>query len=318
MRVFHSLEEAAGGFLASAVSIGNFDGVHLAHQELLRRLADMSARLSVLPSVITFHPHPATVVAPDRTPKLLTSIEQRLALLQQHGVEQVLVVPFDRIFSRLTPDEFASQVILGAAKAAGVVVGENFRFGYKQAGNIDSLALLGSKFGFAVEVTRACFHRGRLVSSTEVRRLLDTGKVTRAARFMARFYSVEGGVIAGHGIGSKQTVPTLNLDPGSHLLPARGVYVTRTLDPIGGRKWPSVTNIGVRPTFGGGEGISVETFILDGFSEPAPSRIRVDFLHRLRDEKNFPDAESLKHQILRDAARARAFHRRLGFLGNLA
>ncbi|MBM3811010.1 MAG: bifunctional riboflavin kinase/FAD synthetase [Acidimicrobiia bacterium] len=311
MRVYRGLREAAGAFGPSAVTMGNFDGVHLGHQHLLKRLVEMSRRLKVKASIITFDPHPACVVAPDRAPKLISTIGQRMERMAGHGIEQALVLEFDREFSLQSPGEFVERVLVEGAGAKGVLVGENFRFGNRQAGDTALLRQLGSKHGFEVEIAGPVTLRGRMVSSTEVRRLVQAGQMALAARFLGRHYSVEGPVVGGHGVGSKQTVPTLNLNPAAEVLPARGVYVTRTHDAARGRNWKSVTNVGFRPTFGGDEQINIETFLLEGFEEPSPERIRVEFLHRLRAERKFPDAQALKGQILRDVGRSQTYQRRL-------
>ncbi len=304
--VFRSLEEACGRFGPSSVTIGNFDGVHCGHRALFESLVGRGGKSSV----ITFDPHPSSVVAPDRAPKLMTTLEQRVRWMRESGIEQVLVVPFDRAFSKLDPDAFARKVLVEAAGAKFVAVGGNFRFGHKAAGDVGLLATLGRSLGFETQAVDPVTWRGVVVSSTEVRRAVEAGAVSRAGRLLGRPYVLMGDVVSGHGVGSKQTVPTLNLAPSSEVLPARGVYVTRVSDLDSERKWPSVTNIGVRPTFEG-DRVTIESFILEGYGEPAPRRIAVEFLRRLRDERKFEDAAALKAQILRDAGRAVKFHKRV-------
>jgi riboflavin kinase/FMN adenylyltransferase len=193
-----------------------------------------------------------------------------------------------------------------------VLVGENFRFGSKQAGNIETLKQLGEKYGFQVEIMPSHIVRGQVASSTAVRDLITAGEVSKACRLLGRPYAVEGRVVSGHGIGSKQTVPTLNLDTAAEVLPARGVYITRTHDlDEAGRSWPSITNAGYRPTFDG-DVLTIETFLLRGLGGETPSRIRVEFLRRVRDERKFESPEALKAQILRDVGRAQAYFRRIG------
>lgn len=303
--VFRSLEEAHGRFGPSAVTIGNFDGVHRGHRALFDQLSGRGGKRSV----ITFDPHPSSVVAPHRAPKLMSTLEQRTRWMRECGIEQVLVVPFDLAFSKLDPEAFARKVLVEAAGAKFVAVGGNFRFGHKAAGDVALLASLGRTLGFDTVAVEPVIWRGTVVSSTEVRRAVEAAAVARAGRLLGRPYSLEGDVVSGHGVGSKQTVPTLNLAPSSEVLPARGVYVTRVRDLDSARTWPSVTNIGMRPTFDG-DSVTIESFILEGFREPAPRRIGVEFLQRLRDERKFEDAAALKAQILRDAGRAVKFHRR--------
>ncbi len=307
--LYRSLEEARGRFAPSSVTIGTFDGVHRGHAELLRRLRGRGGK----PSVVTFDPHPTSVVAPHRAPRLMSTLERRVELMAGRGIEQVLAIPFDREFSLLAPEEFARLVLVEAAGAVLVAVGDNFRFGHKQAGDTELLRRLGERLGFAVEVVPGVVWRGRPVSSSEVRRAVESGEVGLAARLLERPYSLEGVVVSGHGVGSRSTVPTLNLATSCEVLPARGVYVTRVRDLDAGRVWPSVTNVGFRPTFSG-DALTIESFVLSGYSEPAPARIAVDFLRRLRDERKFASPEELKTQILRDAGRAVKFHRRIARL----
>jgi riboflavin kinase/FMN adenylyltransferase len=238
----------------------------------------------------------------------LTSIEERIRLLEAAGMEQLLILPFTREVAGLSPAEFADRVLARLGPRA-IVVGDNFRFGHKQLGDTRVLGELGETRGFRVEALEAVRLRGRVVSSTEVRVLVSTGDVARAARLLQRWFSLEGRVVTGRGVGAKQTVPTLNLATDAEVLPAHGVYVTRTRDLDDGREWASITNVGVRPTFGV-EGLSVETFLLDPFDGVTPARIRVSFCHYIREERKFESPEALRSQILRDVARAQAWFRR--------
>lgn len=308
-RVFHDLDEV-NGFGPSVLTIGNFDGVHIGHRRIFRRVAQIAAENGWQPSVLTFSPHPTKVVAPDRSPLLLTTLDQRCELMRQAGIRQVLVLSFTPEIAKLTPDEFVVQILVEKLGARAILVGENFRFGYRAAGGIRLLAELGKRYGFVTEIVSAVAWRRSMISSSVIRRLIRDGAVDRTARFLERPYSLDGDVIPGHGVGSKQTVPTLNLSTPAEVLPALGVYVTRTRDLDDGRSWPSVTNIGYRPTFGG-DSLSIETFLLKPLDGSAPRHIRVELLRRLREERKFESPEALKAQILRDAARAQAYFRRL-------
>ncbi|HOL69821.1 MAG TPA: bifunctional riboflavin kinase/FAD synthetase [Bryobacteraceae bacterium] len=309
IRVFWSLEEAAGRFGPCALTIGNFDGVHAGHRRILRRVVAVARERGWKPSALSFDPHPTRIVATERAPRLMTTPARRASLMGEEGIEQLLVLPFTPEFSRLTPEEFARQVLVEALDARAVLVGDNFRFGHEHAGDTRTLAELGRRLGFSTEVIPAIRMRGRIVSSSEVRRLVEAGNVSLACRLLETPFAIEGEVAPGRGIGSKQTVPTLNLVPGDGLVPATGVYVTRTRDLDSPRVWDSITNCGRRPTFGGGE-LTVETYLLDPLEGPAPRAIRVQFLRRLREERKFPSAEALKEQIMRDVARARKYFRR--------
>lgn len=306
MKIARSIAEARGAG-PTAVAIGVFDGVHAGHQELLRRTREAAAELGAKAAVLTFHPHPACVVAPERAPRLLYSIEERCELLAVQGVEIVLVLPFTDAIATMPPEQFAASILRETLDARAVLVGDNFRFGCARAGDIGTLADMGFDTRPLPSVTR----RGRVVSSSEIRRLLEGGEVTQAGRMLGRFYAIAGDIVPGHGIGAKQTVPTLNLRPQAELLPANGVYITRTTDLESGTRWKSITNVGVRPTFANEGGVSVETFLLEPLTHPAPERIRLEFLRHVREERKFASPEELKAQILRDVSTAKSFFRRL-------
>ncbi len=310
MRIYRSLAGLPSDFGPSALSIGNFDGVHFGHRRILRRVKEIAAERGWKASVLTFDPHPTRVVAPDRTPPLLTSPERRAALMQEAGIEQVLILPFTRELAMLTPEQFVERLLVNALGARAVLVGDNFRFGHRQEGNVAVLAELGRKFGFATEIVPAVAWRGRVVSSSGIRELIGAGKVSMAARLLQHAYGLEGEVVSGRGVGSRQTVPTLNLATQAEVIPANGVYITRTRDLADGRQWDSVTNIGYRPTFGSSDGLTIETFLLDALSGATPQRIRVTFLWRVREERRFDSPEKLREQILKDVRTAQAYFRR--------
>src|SRR5258706_5186674 len=281
MRIARGLEQAAA-FAPSAISIGNFDGVHRGHRYLFHKVMVEARNHNLAPTVLTFDPHPSRVVAPQRAPKLLTTIDERIALMREVGITQVLALPFTLEVAHLTPEQFVQRVLVDAMKARVVIVGDNFRFGHKQAGDTASLSALGARFGFRTHTLTAIDYRKQLVSSSAIRKLIETGDVTRAARLLERPYALEGEVVTGQGIGSKQTVPTLNLRTAAEVLPAVGVYITRTRGLEGEGQWNSISNIGYRPTFDGRD-LTIETFLF-GKLERTPTRIRVEFLRRVRDE----------------------------------
>ncbi|HYA17708.1 MAG TPA: bifunctional riboflavin kinase/FAD synthetase [Bryobacteraceae bacterium] len=305
MLVFRSHEEVPPSFGPSAVTIGNFDGVHGGHREIMRRVVALGRERGLTPTVLTFDPHPARVLAPERAPKLIMTIGQRLRAMEAEGIEAVLILPFSLEFARLSPAEFAARILQDSLHAQCVLVGEDFRFGYKQAGNIDTL-----REWFEVRPVTAVERRGERISSSAIRRLLSEGAVSRACRMLGAPFALEGQVVKGQGIGSKQTVPTLNLAPENEVLPKTGVYVTRTRDLGSSRTWPSVTNVGYRPTFDG-DGLTVETFLLEPVEGETPARIEVQFLKFIREERKFEDAAALRARILKDAAFAARLHRRL-------
>lgn len=311
-RVFHDLG-GAGSLGPHALTIGNFDGVHEGHRRIFRRVAEIARKQGWIPAVLTFDPHPTRIVAPDRAPRLLSLPEERPQWMSEEGIEQVFILPFNSEFSQLEPEAFVRRILIEGLDARAVLVGDNFRFGYRASGDIATLERLSARYGYLVEIMHAVTLRRRVVSSSEIRRLIDAGQVSLAWRFLDRPYALEGEVVRGQGIGSKQTVPTLNLATSAEIIPRRGVYVTRTREAGGGeRQWESVTNVGYRPTFGG-QDLSIETFLLSPLEPPTPERIRVEFLHRLRDERKFDTPEQLKTQILTDARRTLKFFRLLRF-----
>lgn len=293
----------------TAVAVGNFDGVHAGHRKLFRRIAEAARESGWRPSVLTFDPHPTKLIAPERAPKLLNTMEQRWEFMREEGIEQIFVMKFDRQFAALSPEEFVRKVLVDGISAARVFVGENFRFGARQAGDVTLLKQLGKELGFGVEVVPNVYIRGLMSSSTEARRLIEDAKVSLACRVLERPYWIEGVIVTGHGIGSKQTVPTLNLKSSAEVIPADGVYITRTTDQTDHRTWRSITNIGMRPTFDGQER-TIETFLLSPLEGDAPKSIRLEFLKRVRGERRFDSPEALKAQILRDVKRAETYFRR--------
>jgi riboflavin kinase/FMN adenylyltransferase len=246
------------------------------------------------------------VVAPERAPKLLYSLEERRELLRGQGIEEVRVLPFDKKVAAMTPEEFAEGPLRDAKV---IVVGEDFRFGQGRAGDVGTLRRLR----FDVRPLSAVKLRGLTVSSSEVRKRIESGEVSLAGRLLGRPYAISGEIVPGHGIGAKQTVPTLNLRTESEVLPANGVYITRTTDIETETHWNSITNIGIRPTFENAGGLTIETFLLDPLAGAAPKSIRLEFLRRVREERKFDSPEFLRAQILRDVAVAKTYFRRLNW-----
>jgi riboflavin kinase/FMN adenylyltransferase len=265
-------------------------------------------------AAVTFHPHPTKLVAPQRAPRLLTTPEQRARLIEQFGIDAVLILPFDSAVAHLSPDDFVRDILVDKLRARAILVGDNFRFGHRAAGDVNTLEELGGKYSFETDVVPPVTWRNRTISSSAIRAAILEGNVSLACRMLGRPYALEGPVVHGAGIGSKQTVPTLNLQTDAEVLPKVGVYVTRTRDRADSREWPSITNVGYRPTFNG-HGLSIETYLLAALDGPTPTEISIDFLRWVREERKFDSPEALKAQILRDVARANAYHRRLTSAG---
>jgi riboflavin kinase / FMN adenylyltransferase len=270
------------GWPPSAVAVGNFDGVHRGHQALVKA-AVARARAAGGPSVVlTFDPHPARVLRPDRAPAALTTLDQKEELLAGLGVERLAVLRFDSALARLSPEAFARAVLRETLGARDVVVGESFRFGHRREGDARTLVTLGAGLGFAVHAVPPVREGGSPVSSSRVRTELGRGD----------------------GRGRTIGVPTANLDPDNEILPAPGVYAGYCR--VGaGESWPAVVNLGRRPTFGGGE-LTLEAHLVGFAGELYGARVRLSFRERLRDEERFPTKEALVARIGEDIARARA------------
>jgi len=308
MRVIRSLREIREPFVPSVATIGNFDGVHLGHQTLLRRVVEVARPLRALATVITFEPHPIKVLAPEHAPKLLTSLERKAELIQAMGIDRLVVLPFTRELARYSPMEFVRRVLIDPLRTVSVHVGPNFRFGHRQTGDTEILEALGQQEGFQVGVLPMLLVRRERVSSTRIRELLTEGQVSKAGRLLGRPFSSQGPIVAGLGVGHKHTVPTLNLAPTDEQLPKIGVYVTRTT--LNGVRYDSVTNVGHKPTFGA-HGLTVETFLFDFQGEMVERNMEIEFLYRLRDEMKFQNPAILKVQIQEDARRSLKFFRLL-------
>jgi len=309
MQVFRSLDDAAGRFGPCALTIGNFDGTHLAHQALFNEVSLLAASRHWHPAALTFDPHPAYIVAPDKAPRRITSFEQRVEVMAACGIRKVLILPFTPELAQVSPDSFVRHMLVQALQTKAIVVGDNFRFGHRHAGDMHLLAELGLELGFSTHIEPAIRSRYGVISSTLIRQAVFSGKMDMATRLLGRPYALTGAVVSGHGIGSRQTVPTLNIEPATEVLPPDGVYISRTRDLDASRSWNSITNIGRRPTFNG-DRLGIETFLLDPFDGHTPARIEVQLLRRVRDERKFDSPEALKTQIFRDVARAQAYHRR--------
>ncbi len=295
---------------SSVLAIGSFDGIHFGHQAILRSVVARARALNAVPTALTFDPSPRKVLRPETAPPQLSTIAQRLAGFQALGLEAAVVLPFTLELSRLRPEEFVQHILLRNLRIKAVFVGENFRFGHKQTGDVNLMRELGAEHGFEVVVLPPVIYRGEVVSSTLIRKEIADGDVSRAARLLGRPFVLTGEVIPGTGTGHRFTFPTLNLAAEQGLLPRRGVYITRTCLDDEQRSQRSVTNIGMRPTFDG-SALSMETHLLDTKLTSPPKRIEVRFWERLRDEKKFSGPQELRAQIAGDIAAANQFFSRL-------
>jgi riboflavin kinase/FMN adenylyltransferase len=310
MQIFHKLDDVSADFGPSLVSVGNFDGVHRAHAHVLGEIVRRARQTGCKGVGVTFEPHPSRILRPDSGLKLLTPLTEKLRLLEGTGVDAVLVLPFGRYLSLMTPRQFAERILKKKLHAREVHEGYNFRFGHKAAGDVNLLMQLGQEMGFEVKVYPEQQLRGEPVSSSHIRKLLGEGRVSRARHLLARPFSILGAPGRGRGYGSKYTVPTINLARYEELVPKDGVYITWTL--VGDERFDSVTNIGNRPTFGA-DSFAVESHLLNFHPiELTPeSEVEICFLDRVRDEIKFPSVEALREQIGRDVKKAGRYFRRL-------
>ena len=306
MQVFHKLEDVPAAFGPSLVSVGNFDGVHRAHAHVLGEIVNRARETGAKAVAVTFEPHPARILRPDSGLRLLTPVPEKLRLLEATGIDAVLMLPFGRDLSLMTPRQFAERILKKKLHTCEVHEGYNFRFGHKAAGDVTLLSLLGQEMGFAVRVYTEEKLRGEPVSSSHIRKLIAAGRVSRARHLLARPFCILGAPGRGRGLGSKYTVPTINLARYEELVPKDGVYVTWTR--VADERFDSVTNVGNRPTFGA-DSFAIETHLLNFHPiELTPeSEVEICFLNRLRDEIKFPSVEALREQIGRDVKKARRY-----------
>lgn len=311
MKVFHQLADIPKNFGPTLVSVGNFDGVHRAHGHVLRNIVERAKTQSAAAVAVTFDPHPVRILRPDSGLKLLTPTPEKLRLLAETGIDAVLLLPFGRDLSLMEPREFAQNILCSGLRAREVHEGFNFHFGHKAAGNVETLSDFGREMGFDVRTYPEMTLRGEMVSSSQIRRLLNKGQVSRARHLMGRPFAVLSTPGRGRGYGSKYTVPTINLSKYEELAPKDGVYITRTR--VGEECFDSVTNVGNRPTFGA-ELFAIETHLLNFHPiELTPeTEVEIHFMQRVRDEIKFPSVDALREQIARDVKKARRYFRLLG------
>ena len=300
MKIVHSVD-ALGTLAGSAVTIGNFDGVHLGHQALIRRTLEVAAQEGLTPVVMTFWPHPRQVLFPERGHMPLTTREDRLALLESLGVSCVLELPFTHELASLEAGTFV-QSILAPMHLRRLVVGYDFTLGRNRGGQVSVLRELGALTGFSVEQLEPVLVSGTVVSSTSLRGLIGQGDVARAATLLGRFHGFTGEVVHGDGRGAGLGFPTANQRKPEVVLPVEGVYATRA--SFDGHTWPAVTCVGRKPTFGDNE-LGVETFLLEDGKNLYGQMMRLEFVARVRGEERFASVEALKQRIAQDVKDAR-------------
>ena len=306
--VYQSVAEIPVGFGPSVAAIGNFDGVHLGHREILSSVVQEARLLRAQAVAITFDPHPEQFLNPSAAPRLLSPIDERLRLLALTGIDAVVVLPFDAELASLHAREFVQSILVNALAVRRLHEGGNFRFGHRAEAGVAELNAFGAEFGFAVHVHAPVRVRGLEVSSSAIRDYVASGDMTRARWMLGRPFEIRSTQARGRGIGTRLLVPTVNLAAYDGQLPAFGVYVTRLT--VAGRNFQAVTNVGNRPTFGAAS-FAVESYILN--FEPIElddqTPLELEFLHRLRGEREWPSPEALKAQIFKDVAKAKRYFR---------
>lgn len=303
MRVFrgHSRPVPAPVVLA----IGNFDGVHLGHAALVKRLAEVAEDCQLAPTILTFEPHPREFFAPDSAPARLTTLREKLELLGECGARQAVICPFNAAYAALSADEFIEQVLVRGCQVRHLIIGDDFRFGRGRTGDFALLQAAGQRFGFAVEAMGSVMLDGERVSSSAVRKALVAGDMEHAARLLGRPYIIDGQVAQGQKLGRQIGFATANLRIKHNPLPMSGVFAVE-VSGLGDKPLPGVANLGIRPTVGGTRPL-LEVHLFDFDRDIYGAHISVRFVHKLRDERRFPNIDALKAQIAVDAAVARAF-----------
>lgn len=300
-----ALEPQPGG---SVVTIGTFDGLHLGHRNLVARAMDMAADIAATSVVITWDRHPAATLRPDKMPALISSQERKIELIEEMGVDLVVVLPFDERLSHLSPEDFARQVLTAGLDTRHVFVGHDWRFGYRAAGDVELLGSLGSSLGFGVDGVGLQTVAGEAVSSSRVRKAIADGDMVSARALLGRPFDVDGKVVRGASRGKGLGFPTANLEVEPELArPPIGVYAG--LGQVNGSKHAAAINIGVNPTFGGERGsspVNIEAYLLDFSSEIYDETVRLEFWRRLRDEKKFDSVDELVEQMRRDVEETRS------------
>ena len=305
MRVFRGTR--GGANTPVALTIGNFDGIHLGHQSMLQRLRE-SALPEALPcAVLTFEPHPREFFTPANAPARLTSLREKLELFASYGIDQVHVARFNREFAALSPQQFINDLLVRNLKVRWLLVGDDFRFGTQRSGDFSLLKQASERFAFALETMHSIEVAGERVSSTSVREALTYADFTRATRLLGRPYCISGRVAHGKKLGRELGFPTANIVLKRKRAPLNGIYAVK-LHGVDAKPLPAVASLGVRPTVMDGAAPLLEVHVMDFNQSVYGRHVRVEFLHKLRDEEKYPDLESLRRQIAIDVENARTYH----------
>jgi len=295
---------------SAVATIGNFDGVHLGHQAILAAVVARARERGEAAVAITFDPHPLKVLHPELAPKMIQTLAQREEMIEQIGIDVLLVIPFTRDFSLTEPEAFVRDFLLRRLAVREILLGAHFAFGRGKKGNLELLKSLGPSAGFSAEGIPEVFHDGSPISSTRIRDAIQAGRIGEANAMLGRAHAMDGVIARGDRMGRKIGYPTINLRPENELSPADGVYFSRVFFKSFGREFDCVTNIGRRPTVYENYETTIESFVLDFSSDVYGERIRLFFHDRVRDEMTFPSMMALTEQIGRDIEATRAYFAR--------
>ena len=309
MKIFHGTDNA-NILRGTVLTLGVFDGLHLGHQQIMEKVVGRAKAIGAVPTAITFDPHPRAVLHPENAPPLLQTLDQRLANFEFLGIEQAIVIRFDKDFAAQNAEVFLRDIVHERLQAKEVFLGKGFFFGKNRGGNIELLKKMSAELGFFADEVPEITLRGHRISSSKIRHLLAEGKVNSARRMLGRPYGVEGQIIHGFERGRTIGFPTANLKPRNRVIPKYGVYATAVLINDVWRK--SITNVGIRPTFEDESAPSIESYVFDFDGDLYGDVLRVRFLHRIRDERKFNGINELKAQIERDTQHTLNYFSRIG------
>ena len=312
MKAFSDIEDQQVSMIGSVVTLGNFDGIHLGHQALLRHTVEEAKRLGYPSIVLTFEPHPLKVLAPERAPRLLLTYQDKLDLFQAYGVDIVIAQRFDRQFASITAEDFVRRFLVGRLRTKKLWVGRDLRFGQGRKAGTEDLMRVAPEVGFQVGVVEPILSNGVRISSSRIRELVEAGGVDEVQPMLGRYHFVSGRVVTGAGRGRKLGFPTANILSQTEVVPSNGIYAT--LIEVKNRRWLSVSSIGVNPTFGDGPR-TLESFIFDLKTDIYGESVKLSFVKRIRDEQKFATVEDLIAQMHGDVDQAKAIFKRLRLVG---
>jgi riboflavin kinase/FMN adenylyltransferase len=310
LQCIHGSDELKHPLYHPVVTVGNFDGLHVGHRAIIDTVVERARQLGGEAVVYTFEPHPRKVLQPDRAPRRLTTIAQKVELLTQTGVDTVILEPFTPEFAKIPAEVFIREILYGKIRPVELYVGYDFHFGRERGGSMRLLAELGPKLGFSVTIIPEVSVDAGDVNSTRIRQMLYKGRVEEAFAMLGRSYTIQGRVVPGDRRGHEIGFPTANIEPENEILPAAGVYAGRLRfldkgDPPRGSEYPAVTNVGVRPTFGDEQRLVAEAHLLDFEGDVYGRQVELSFTHHLRDERRFTGVAALREQIAKDVEEGR-------------